>query len=249
MTAVTAPLRDGILEAFSEDLYQIAFLHSKEPTAELLKKLINIHFPLNLGVVLSSVEGEGARSRIKSGLSNVPQPISQREIDLFAVDFADIYLNHTFGASPFESVWIDDDNLALQEPTFQVREFFGKYDLRALDWRVRSEDHIVPEIEFVAFLLEEGEMENAKIAARFLDEHLLRWAPQFFDTVSKRAATTFFSSLAELTKMYLLELRTYIEVISGEKRPTKEEIDARMKPQRLVNIGPARYVPGAGPTV
>lgn len=234
---------------FSEDLYQLSYLHSKEPTAELINELRKIEFPFSLGIVLSSTDGKKAKERMKEGLLKLPHELSQSVLDVFAVDYADIYLSNTFGASPQESVWIDDDNLRLQEPTFQVRSFYKAHDLKVSDWRSRSDDHLVSELDFIAFLLEKGGTDNLRHAAQFLDEHLLRWAPKFCEVISRRSATVFFSALAQITSVYLEELRTFLEIISGHKRPSKAEIEAKMKPDRLISIGAPKFVPGAGPTI
>ena len=39
-------------------------------------------------------------------------------LDELAADFAAIYLNNAYGASPYESVWLHDEHLACQQPMF-----------------------------------------------------------------------------------------------------------------------------------
>ena len=42
------------------------------------------------------------------------------ERDELAADFAAIYLTHGLSASPYESVWLDEEGLAMQGPMFQT---------------------------------------------------------------------------------------------------------------------------------
>lgn len=238
-----------LAEVFSEDLAQLACMHALEPSAELLEQLREISFPHSLGVKLQTPQALGAVQRLSQGLANLPLNIDRSVLDVLAVDFADIYLNHTFAASPYESVWIDDDHLALQEPTFAVRRYYAHYNLKASNWRVRSEDHLVAELEFLSFLLQTTDAERYSAAARFLDDHLLRWAPDFFGVISQRAATVYFSALAELSSAYLEELRSFLELATLQARPSKAEIDARMKPKRSGCIAAAPLTPSCGSTV
>ncbi len=247
-----------LLDAFSEDLFDLAYLHQSEPTKQSLEMLRELKFPLNMAVSLQSECAKEAVYAISRGLENLPKDISQDVLDVMAADFADIYLNYTFGASPCESVWIDEDNLALQEPTFQVRAFYRQFAVKAANWRLRADDHLVSELEFVATLLGSksanktidalSSFERAEAAARFLDEHLLRWIPLFSKKVEKRAATQLFAGLAALTAAYLEELRVYLEGYLNVPRPTKEEIDRRMRPGPLVTIGSSKFVPGVSPS-
>lgn len=238
---------DEILKVWAEDLAQIAYLHAAEPTAELLKSLREIDFPCNLGIALKLPESLTALDLFHDGLKVLPNPADAATLDELAVDFADIYLNHTIGASPLESVWIDEDRLALQEPTFQVRAFYRRHLLKAKNWRLRSDDHLVSELEFVAHLLNSG-MSEVDELGRFLDQHLLRWLPDFAVRVAQRASTDFFRGLSVLTAAYVEELRAYLEELSGVKRPDKKSIDQLMKPPHLVKIGSSKYVPGAEPS-
>lgn len=244
---------DEFLSAVSEDLYDLSRLLSVEITEANLLSLRNLGFPTNLGLVLTSDRSLFTAQELRAGLMNIPVPVPAEVLDSLAVDFADIFLNNTFGASPAESVWLDDDNLMLQEPTFQVRDVYKRHNIRVRDWRMVSDDHAVSELEFVAYVLSDesdgAAIEKIRIASGFLDEHVLRWLPQFAEKVSRRAATRFYSGLVGLTASYLEELRGHFEQILGELRPTADEIEQRMRPEPLVQLGaPSRYVPGADPS-
>jgi putative dimethyl sulfoxide reductase chaperone len=83
-------------------------------------------------------------------------------------------------------------------------------------------------------------------AARFLDEHLLRWIGLFSERVAGRCATRYFAGLNSLTSAYLEELRGHLEKILDEPRPAAEEIQRRMERAGL-KAEPIAFMPGAAP--
>ena len=231
-------------EALAEDLLGLALLHSEELDAGRLGRLREAGFPEGLALRLERAEGREAQVLCGAGLADIPDPPDGPILDILAAEYADIYLNHTFQASPCESVWIDDEGLAMQEPMFQVRGWYRRHGLTVPDWRKRTDDHLVCQLHFVALALREG-TDWAEIG-RFLDEHLLRWIGGFADRVRARAATRFYAGLAILTAAWVEEFRDLVEEITGEPRPSREEIDRRMRPVREIPVAaPGPYVPGA----
>lgn len=226
--------------AVAEDLRQLAVLHDREPDRELLRALRESGFPGGLALRLGSEAGESACQRMAEGIALLPDPPDDETLEWLAVDFADIYLNYSLRASPFESVWLDEDGLLHQQPMFNVRRWYERYGVAAREWRLRSDDHLTLQLEFLALVLdpaadEEEDTPAARLsdAARFMDEHLLRWLPDFAACVSRRCGTIYFAGIALLTAAYAEELRDHLAELLGEPRPSREEIEERMKPQRV----------------
>jgi TorA maturation chaperone TorD len=170
-------------------------------------------------------------------------------IDELAADFAAIYLTHGYAAAPCESVWLDEDGLVMQRPMFEVRECYTRLGLSAPDWRMRPDDHLVHQLQFLTALLEHNSEPALAEAARFLDEHTLRWLPDFGRRVAARAATPFYVGLAMLTATYLDELRDVLAQIIGVARPTSDEIEQRTRVVEEVALPmPTAYVPGTSPS-
>jgi anaerobic dimethyl sulfoxide reductase subunit B (iron-sulfur subunit) len=127
------------------------------------------------------------------------------------------------------------------------------------DWRLRPDDHLVFQLQFVAKRLERlatlTEAENAHLAndhwrslATLLDHHLLRWLPDFSSRVSVRCDTEFYAALFLLTHVWCEQLRDLIALHLGESRPSKEEVDATLRPKHLdeVKAVPVQFMPGIG---
>ncbi len=241
---------EQFLEIVSEDLMSLAVLHDRELDKERILALWEIGYEHFLGLKLQGKKGREALSLLCYGLTDIPSALDRQTLDLLAVEYADIYLNNSFGASPNESVWIDEDGLIMQEPMFQIRDWYQRFDLAVPDWRNRTDDHLVHQLQFLSHLLAPGAgLGELQAAARFMDEHLLRWIGEFAERISQRCSTRLYAGLAQVTAAYVDELRDILAQLIGEPRPTAEEIEERMKPRLSVPVsGPAPFVPGAEPS-
>ena len=131
---------------------------------------------------------------------------------------------------------------------FQVRAYYRRHGLAAANWSERADDHLVLQLLFLRHLLQEPSPETVREAATFMDKHLLRWIDRFADQVTARCATPYFAGVAALTAAYVDALRDLLAEILDEPRPSAEEMEARMQPEKPTPCGsPSPYVPGAGP--
>ena len=236
--------------AVAEDLRSLTLLHDHELEREVIMDLWRNCYEGFLGLRLETVKGREAVALLRKGLTDIPVFLSSKTMDTLAAEYADIYLNHSFGASPCESVWLDDDHLSMQEPMFQVRAWYQRYGLVVADWRKRTDDHLVNQMLFLAHLLDpEAVQGSLSETARFMDEHILRWIGDFAERIAGRCKTRFYAGLAMLTAVYLSELRGLLAELAGEPVPSPEEIAERMRPKVTVAVeSPGRYVPGVAPS-
>jgi TorA maturation chaperone TorD len=232
-------------------------LHDRELDAARISDLQQMNFPAGLGLCPRSTLACEAASVLNAALLDLGQQPAEATVDALAADYADIYLNHTLQASPFESVWLDEDGLAMQQPMFQVRAWYRRYDLAVRDWRTRADDYLGYQLAFLAHLFTTcAEVPDYESAAKllgdtaaFMDEHLLRWLSEFAQRVAHRCATPFYAGLAMLTTAYTEELRELLVDILDEPRPASAVIEQRMKPGVSVAVEPpAPFVPGAAPS-
>ncbi len=240
----------ALCEAISEDLELLGFLHARELDAEGLANLRSAPFEQRLGIVLSSIRAIEAPKVMDSGLAGLGGEGGRdldpsRLLEEMACDYAGIYLTHQCGVSPCESPWRDEDHLERQQPMFEVRDWYRKYDMAAMDWRKRPDDHLSTQLAFASHLIGDDQVELSEIA-HFLDQHLLLWIGGFAEKVAGRCATPFYAGLSMLTCAYLEELRDMIEALTGLKRPpTKEEASEQEKKEQQNDFDEA-FVPGTG---
>ncbi len=238
-------------EAVASDLTLLARLHREEIPPDLLQALRTTEFPAGLGLRLVSEPGAGAARAMAEALADLPEPLSAKQRNTLDADFADIYLNHRLQAAPNESVWLDQEGLMMQEPMFQVRHWYRRFDLASRDWRHFPDDHLSLQLQFSAHLFLLGQdLELLEDIVRFNDEHLLRWIGDFSTRVAQRCGTDFYAALAVLTQVYLDELRDFLALILDQPRPSPEEIEQRMAPKAAP---PAQgcdvpFAPGVAPS-
>ena len=236
------------LDILAEDLQLLARLHDREMDDDALGALRSVGFPACLALDLEDARGQDARTLLDQSLNRL-RDAGEAELDELAADFADIYLNHSIQASPFESVWLDEDGLAMQQPMFQIREWYARTGLAAENWRTRSDDHLALQLQFLAHLIsaagKSGQPhETLQDLARFLDEHPLRWVDEFSHRVVQRCGTDFYAGCAMLTASYLEALRSLLELLLDQPRPSAEEIEQRMHPKAEPMEVPLTYMPG-----
>lgn len=241
-------LLQRVRNAVADDLRVLAALHDREAGSELLAYLRDSDFPaaMHLGN-LSDGFGEGA-TLLNESLAAMGDAPEAWVLEELAADYAAIYLNHRYRASPCESVWLDLEGLALQDATFQIRSWYQRFDLAVENWRTRSDDHLVAQLHFLEILLRRCDDIDIGEIARFMDEHLLRWLPQFASCVAERCATRFYAGAALLTASCCEDMRDLLAEITGEPRPSAEDIEERMKPKAEVKAVPLVFHPGTKPS-
>ncbi|MBK8508062.1 MAG: molecular chaperone TorD family protein [Candidatus Competibacteraceae bacterium] len=248
MLTESATALGAFRRAVADDLGDLALFHDVEPSRELLDALKRQPGGFALGLNLRSPTGAEALALMDAALAALPAVAEARVMDELAADYADIYLTHAYRASPYESVWLDDDHLMSQEPMFQVRAYYLRHGLTAANWRVRPDDHLTLQLQFLARLFSSETGDVLPEAACFMDEHLLRWLPQFGQRVAERCRTAYFAAVALLTAAYCEEIRELLASILGQPRPSAEDIASRMKQRRQPPPAPVAFVPGTGPS-
>jgi TorA maturation chaperone TorD len=181
----------------AEDLRALAWLHQVERSPEVLRAMFESGFPVTLSLVSPDQAESLAMVEALAAMEGDNGTSASNSADELAADFADIYLTYGMRASPFESIWRDEDHLMLQGPTFAVRDFYRRHGIHVSDWRQMSDDHLCHQLNFVALLLQRGERREA---ALFMKVHLMTWLPDFAERVAMRAATPFYAALAVLTQ-------------------------------------------------
>jgi TorA maturation chaperone TorD len=199
--------------ARAELLGLVIRLHDREVDADLVHALRAADPAPLLEGFLAASNDPGAAEAFCTALTELD--LSQAALDGLAADYADIYLTHGYRIAPSGSVWLTEEHLERQQPMFEVRAWYDHYGLLVPDWRCRSDDHLVHELQFVQHLLGLGDADALTDAARFLDRHLLPWVPDFCRRVEDRAQTGFHRAAARLTRAALDEVRHWLAQATG----------------------------------
>lgn len=211
---------DPVLALGAADLRLLCKLHDREPEEPALSQLAGEEVRHWFGLKLPEDNAGPGFNLLSLALSDYGAHPQRRVafIENLAADYADLYLTFGKRLSPNESYWLTEDHIERQAPMFDVRGWYAHYHLEAPNWRMRPDDHLVHEMEFVAALLEDGRASALRDAGRFLDQHLLRWSRDFLGGVAQRASTPFYAGLALVTEAALQTIRMVLEEVTGEPR-------------------------------
>ena len=234
-------------QAAAEDLLTLALFHGAELDEVRLRDLQDSPFPDILQLTMGTQDETRGLAVLHGARAWLHLDGEPSQCDQLAVDYAAIYLNHSYRASPCESVWLDEDGLSMQEAMFQVRAEYRRHGLSAADWRQCPDDHLVCQLEFIAALLRRaGQVEQLAEVADFLDRHLLRWIGAFATRVCAHSETAFYAGLALLTSGYLDGLREQIAQVLGQPRRRMSPLDHAPESARQPEATP--YLPGVTPS-
>lgn len=239
-------------DAVATDLDIIAGLHDREPTRAIVEALQAAPIEEQLGLRLASDPAKAAAAALAIAVSELPHPVTDAALDELAAGFADVYLRYTYRASPEESVWATEEGLVRQAPMFDAREWYRRNNLVVADWANRPDDHLVLELRFLAHLMRAAKDNGGLVeAAKFLDEHLLRWMRKFAVRLVQAGASNWYAALALLTASYLDELRDRLAEATGYARPVEPPPAKRAKKKKLPapdSVEERPYVPGVAPS-
>jgi TorA maturation chaperone TorD len=192
-------LSADIWAELADDAETLARLHDRELDAPTLAALREVDFPANLALLPPTPEDQRAWQSMAAALNHyIPEPPGAADLDALAVEYAAVYLTGAYNVSPCESFWLDEDHLHCQQPMFALREIYAAAGLAAPDWRKRPDDHLVLQLQYIAHALRRPKVAAANLA-RMMDEHLLRWLPDFAARLGQRAELPFYAALAHLT--------------------------------------------------
>lgn len=237
--------------ALADDLEALIRLHDREMDCETLAAMKVADFPFCLALPPAGAAGEEAYANLQATLAAMTMPVSQAILDDLAADYAAIYLNNSIGASPYESVWLDNDHLACQQSMFELRELYAAAGLEVADWRRRYDDHLACQLQYLRHRLQQGEVDWAALAV-FIDDHLGYWLPDFAQRITQFGKTDFYAGVAQVTYVWLERLRELLAEIHALPRPSREVLTDRIRRKLALDkaeVAPIKFMPGVqGPS-
>lgn len=126
-------------------------------------------------------------------------------------------------APPYESVYRTAERLVMGETMFDVKRAYRDLDMEIRNTLREPEDHIAIELEYIAELqkrclttLEEHDIHELQrivvLEITFLEDHLLRWVPEFCQRITEGSRMDFFKALAEVL---VLLIKKDHEILEG----------------------------------
>jgi len=130
---------------------------------------------------------------------------SQDEMEELLWEYTRLFIGpYKLPCPPWESVYTSPKRLMLQDAADQVQQLYREAGL-SLETHDIMPDHIGAELNFLALLLEKSHSEAdnkeqfMRITDVFLNDHLLKWIPDFARDMEHAAETSFYKALARVT--------------------------------------------------
>jgi putative dimethyl sulfoxide reductase chaperone len=148
-------------------------------------------------------------SELKEAIDNIDLN-SEQELEDLLWEYTRLFIGpYKLLCPPWESVYMSPKRLMMQEACDEVVGVYAEMGL-AIDNPDVMPDHIGVELNFLAVLHgkmmsdQGGTSSYVDTAKRFLDEHLLRWVPQFTIDMEEAADSALYKSLAEVTRIFIM---------------------------------------------
>lgn len=201
----------------------LAHLYSKEPSQEFIQSVKDRHF-------LSLLKELG----IELGNNFEDTPLGEL-VDELAVEYTRLFIGPGKHIYPYESAYCNGKGGVFGNTTFDIKNLIESCGLRYKSDFHGDFDHVSIELEFMEKITEaETEarkekdskkiIEFLKFERQFLDEHLVRWIPEFADNVIQQANLNFYREMAKLTREYILFEACEIKDLISKSEFNKEVI-------------------------
>ncbi len=226
-----------LLQEIAFDLKIFARLSAKELDKDVIYNLHKAEFPESLVIPLKDDDIDEIHLMTKKSLNDLYQAYEKSDslvVDLAAAEFAAIYLNNKYDVSPCESVWLDENGLVRQGAMLEIQDIYAKYNLKSANWNSISEDNLSLQLEFMAYLIENGQSpDNLVELCDFMDNHILVWLKDFAAAIFTRCESEFYASIIALTYVYCNNLRDVLSEILNKPKNVLSIEDAKNKLLKL----------------
>ena len=139
------------------------------------------------------------------------------DLEPLKVDFAKLFVGpFKLLAAPYGSVYLDGGRKMMGDSTLDARSRYREAGLDTAKNFKDAPDHISAELEFMYYLIfkeieafADSDTETAmgfiQRQKSFMEDHLMRWAPEFANSIIENAENPFYPNLANATTAFLNE--------------------------------------------
>jgi TorA maturation chaperone TorD len=98
---------------------------------------------------------------------------------------------------PYGSYWIETEQCLMGRSTMEVKEMMAEYGIEVAENTGLLPDHIVSELEFMAYLANQDDEKAVQTQRQLLEQHLVRWTPQFIAALKKAEPAPYYQLAAD----------------------------------------------------
>lgn len=200
--------------AYAYDILRRYFI--EEPTQDYVKVFVQQRMIENFPFKEDSEGIAEGIEEVKHFVENMDLVHNQENFDNLHWDYTRMMIGpFELAAPPWESIYVQKEPLLFQECTMDVRKNYRHFGFKTPDKHFEADDHIGLELDFLYHLnhlcqksAEEGNLQEVSYllseSEKFLNEHLLVFAPEFSKRVIDHADTPFYKGMAKILQHYLL---------------------------------------------
>ena len=144
-------------------------------------------------------------SDLKDALEKIDMA-SDSELEDLLWEYTRLFIGpYKLPCPPWESVYTSPKRLMMQEAYDEVRDYYNKAGLTVNNQGIMA-DHLGAELNFLAVVLQKAHSDPKKeqyyrdLIEGFLDEHVIKWIPQFARDMEDAADLSFYKTLARVTR-------------------------------------------------
>lgn len=104
-------------------------------------------------------------------------------------------------AQPFGSYWLESDQGLFGKTTIEVKKMMAEHGIEVADGVGLLPDHIVSELEFMAYLASQDE--TLETQNHLLEQHLAKWVPPFLAALHTANPMTYYRLAADFLEKLL----------------------------------------------
>jgi len=190
-----------IISDASKPLSLLSSIYLCKPTKEALnnwRALLSEDAPISL-------------QELKDAIKKIDAS-SQKELEDLLWEYTRLFIGpYKLPSPPWESVYTSPKGLMMQEAASEVQNIYRAAGL-TVNSRDIMPDHIGTELNFLSILLQRintdggGTTNYIKVVEKFLNEHLMKWVPQFTRDMEEAADLLFYKALARVTRNVLVSI-------------------------------------------
>lgn len=178
--------------------------------------------------------GKTLRNAYDDLVSVLEDQVSTLTLEDFQVEYTGLFITafHDTYCPPYESIHRDAGRRLMGDSTVSVKRLYNSLGLHVSQQFKDLPDHLSAELEFMYFLsLNEAKFEEngnggrglcRKFERKFLEDHMLRWIPEFVECMESSSGSEFFTTLSRFASGFVREDAVFL---SDTEAPGKIQPD------------------------
>lgn len=126
-------------------------------------------------------------------------------------------------AQPYGSYWLEQDHCLFGPSALEVQEMMSAYGLAVREASGLMPDHIVSELEFMAYLASQGDTTLAA-QEQLLVRHLARWVPQFTAALREAQPSPYYQLAADFLDQLIQWDQVQLPCIQTQSETTSRSL-------------------------